>query len=235
MKHTPTPKAAATPLEIADCELQVAAEAIAVRMAARLENVLPGISEAVERTVIRVSARPGKPLGHFVEHAHVHGGTRLHEIWLNSDRNEGHFGGERRGTDCTLTLAHELAHLYVAEHATATIEVHDEEFARIAELAGCLVKKNKKGEHLTPDFSRQGAAQFADLVAEMEGAFSRHSVTSGGGGAPATAVTPRAVVPTLARNADLRTQVAQNHAALSASADSLRGKTHGPAPKTLDL
>lgn len=174
--NTPPKVVITAQTELADLQLTTIAQSVLQKMADRLESNLPGLADGARRTVVRVQHRPGKPLGHFAEHAHVKGGTRWHEILLNSDRTQGHFQGTRPGCDAVVTLAHELAHLYAAEHGVKDTDgaMHNGEFGDIAQLTECFVEQDAGGSHCTTRLSRRGQALFADLVSEMERAFIVH-------------------------------------------------------------
>ncbi|MFZ4893310.1 hypothetical protein ACL9RL_02550 [Plantibacter sp. Mn2098] len=200
MNSTPT-TATAEQISIADKELTATVQSVLLKMADRLEPNLPGIADGARRTVMKVKHRPGKSLGHFAEHAHVKGGTRKHEILLNSDRAQGHFHGKQPGCDAVVTLAHELAHLYAAEHGVKDTDgaVHNAEFGDIAQLTECFVEKDAGGSHCTTRLSRRGQVLFADLVSEMERAFIVHgaatSVAPHAPSSPRSSLTPTPAAP----------------------------------------
>lgn len=176
-----TPKTATTEqIGVADKQLTITVQSVLFKMADRLEPNLPGIADGARRTVVKVKHRPGKSLGHFAEHAHVEGGTRKHEILLNSDRTQGHFHGKQPGCDAVVTLAHELAHLYAAEHGVKDTDgaVHNADFGDIAQLTECHVEQDAGGSHCTTRLSRRGQVLFADLVSEMERAFIVHGAAT---------------------------------------------------------
>jgi|GEM_PF-4029117 SprT-like family. len=156
----------------ADRRLRSSCEAALKKMAARLEPSLPGIVDAVAGTTLLVRFAPGEALGQF---AFLGGEDGLHEIRLNADRSQGHFGGQRPGEDAVVTLAHELAHLYAAATGVSDTEPttrhHNQEFARIARLAGCEVVESSHSGYATPTLSPSGQTLFSDLIPDIDRAF----------------------------------------------------------------
>lgn len=148
------------------------------QMADRLEPTLPGIREGTARSITRISHWLDGPLGHFHELLHIRQGSRFHEIFVNTNRARDRFGRAQPGRGVIITIAHELAHLYAAETNVKDTDpggqVHNVEFARLADLSGCRVVK-ADGGYVTPDLSRRGLALFADFIPEMQQAFVRHA------------------------------------------------------------
>ncbi len=166
-------------IAVADSVLTAAIQPIMMQMGERLEPMLPGMKDGAARSLVLVQFKPDGPLGHFKELAHAREGSRWHELFLNSDRRRGHFDGRRLGEDAVTTLAHELAHMYAAEHGIADMSgtIHDAEFGRLARATGCEVVKDSDGSHRTPGLSAQGRLRYADLIPQMERAFLRHAAS----------------------------------------------------------
>lgn len=154
---------------------------VADAIASRSERRLPGISNFFRtRTIVVVGRAKRSHLGSFAADSWTHGGEPLHEIHLNADRRCGH-ATSTTGEDATVTLAHELAHLYAHERGIRDTSnrgrYHSKKFAVIARQLGCNVVRPNPAPHgfVTDRLAEWAAVEYRDLTAVMDAALRLHA------------------------------------------------------------
>lgn len=165
------------------------------QIAARAEERLPKIQDMFRSRAIVVVGREARGyLGSFTSNKWELGGERLHEIHLNTDRQCGHRTATR-GEDATVTLAHELAHLYAHHHGVRDTSnrgrYHGQKFAVLAEALGCHTAR-PSGSHygIVTDCLQDWAREaYADLIVVMDDALRLNST-------PTTTPDPVTIAPT---------------------------------------
>lgn len=151
------------------------------QIAARSETRLPKIQDLFRSRAIVVIGREARGyLGSFTSDKWELNGERLHEIHLNSDRQCGHRTATT-GEDATVTLAHELAHLYAHHHGIKDTSnrsrYHGKKFAVLAEALGCHTAR-PSGSHygVATDHLQDWAREaYADLIVIMDDALRLNS------------------------------------------------------------
>ncbi|MDQ4214756.1 hypothetical protein [Microbacterium capsulatum] len=140
----------------------------------RCEERLPGTNQLFRtQALVVVGGKARGPLGTFTAEKWEHDGQRLHEIHLNADRRCGH-ATATTGEDATVTIAHELAHLYAHAHGIQDTSnrgrYHSNRFARIAGELGCNTVRPANAPYgiITDRLSDWGRDVFADLVGLMD-------------------------------------------------------------------
>lgn len=145
---------------------------VAIEVARRREDELPGLTETLQDSVLLTSGGTGRSAdGWFEADAWLHGEQSVHELFLNADLSN-HTSGTSSAEEVLVTLAHELCHVYAraseVKDTSRDGRYHNRKFAEIALQIGLRIGRDRQIGHHTPGLSARGRADYGDLLTELE-------------------------------------------------------------------